>query len=148
MWLKMISRVIENGIKRPIRLLLKNECYPAALILTYSGMEMMAFLHLPPDRKDVMRSNFIAWAEKYMIPLLPQHLTGKDLYGARCGAFRGTDSRLVREGRCNVVRLPAAELANAFFGGIDSFLRDAERDEAKATLIAQKLELMTETLPF
>jgi hypothetical protein len=152
------ATVIENGIKRPIQLLLENKCYPAALILTYSGVEMMAFLNLPRDKRDVTRSDFIDWAEKYMVPLLPQHLTGRDLYGARCGAFRGTDSRLTREGRSKTVSyegtakeaitLSTRELVTAFFTGIDSFLDGAQSDEEKAVLVAQRLEQMLETLPF
>lgn len=144
-----VSQVIEDGIKRPIRLLLDNNCHPAALILTYSGIEMMTFLSLPLEKKDVMRSDFIAWAERYMVQRLSRHgLTGKDLYGARCSAFRGTDSRLVREGHCAIVRLSAGELANALFAGIDSFLRDVERDNAKTALVKQRLTRMCHTLPF
>lgn len=152
------STVIENGIKRPIRLLLEQRHYVSALILIYSGIEMMAFLNLPPQRADVMRSNFISWAETYLLPFLPQdlRLTGKDIYGARCGVLRGADSRLAREGHCRIIRYRAAcedaailsveELANAFFQATDEFVRHSLRTQA-ATFEA-RLKQMIENLPF
>ena len=156
--------MIENGIKRPVLLLLEHRCFPAALILTYSGIEMMAFLNMPPGKLDVTRSAFIDWADQFMTPYLApnasgQRITGKDLYGARCTAFRGTDSRLAREGHCQVIRYLAAdardavtiaveELVAAFFRAIDSFLAQALADETRAETVINRLEQMLKTLPF
>jgi hypothetical protein len=159
-----IKRVIENGIKRPVLLLLESECLPAALILTCSGIEMMAFLNMPPDKLDVTRSDFIGWADQYMVPYLSQNasgqqITGKDLYGARCSALRGTDSRLAREGHCRLIRYASSnagdvvtigveELVDAFSRGIDSFLAQVLADEARAAIITHRLDQMLKTLPF
>lgn len=150
--------MIENGIKRPIRLLLENECQAAALILTYSGMEMMAFLNMPRDKQDVTRSDFIDWADKYVAPHLALTLTGKDLYGARCGVLHGTDSRLTRERHARVIRyrstnedasvVPVDMLVDSFFAGIDAFLADRSWDAAKTALIRERIEQMLKTLPF
>jgi hypothetical protein len=46
-----IINVIHRGIKRPITLLLENECHPAAVILIYSGMDTMASLGMPASQK-------------------------------------------------------------------------------------------------
>ena len=156
--------MIENGIKHPVHLLLEHRCFPAALILTYSGIEMMAFLNMRPGKRDVTRSYFIDWADQYMAPYLPQdasgqRITGKDLYGARCSALRGTDSRLAREGHCQVIRYVAAdagdsvtiaveELVGAFFRAIDSFLAQVLVDESRAATVTNRLEQMLKTLPF
>lgn len=150
--------MIENGIKRPIRLLLENDCQAAALILTYSGMEMMAFLNMPRAKQDVTRSDFIDWSDKYMAPHLPQKLTGKDLYGARCGVLHGTDSRLAREGHTKLIRyrstnedasvVPVDLLVHSFFAGIDAFLAETSRNAAKTALIRERVEKMLKTLPF
>ena len=155
--------MIENGIKRPVRLVLENHCLAAALILTYSGIEMMAFLDLPSGTLDVTRSAFIHWADKYVSPTLPQggsgpRITGKDLYGARCSALRGTDSRLAREGHCRLIRYASTnetatlvgveELVSAFFRSVDAFVAETLRDEKRAELLRTRLEQMLKTLPF
>lgn len=160
---RSLTRVIENGIKRPIRLLLEQNCYPAALILTYSGMEMMAFLNMPRDKPDVTRSDFIGWADSYMTGYLPRDITGrditgKDLYAARCGALRGTDARLAREGHCrrirysgdfgDAIRLDVEKVVEAFFQGVDAFLADVARDEKRAAAASRRLDEMLTTLPF
>jgi hypothetical protein len=159
-----VTRVIENGIKHPVHLLLEHRCFPAALILTYSGVEMMAFLNMPLGKLDVTRSDFIDWADKYMAPHLPesasgQRITGKDLYGARCSALRGTDSRLAREGHCQLIRYASSaagdaitigveELVRAFFRATDSFFAQMLADESRAAIVADRLEQMLKTLPF
>ena len=125
---------------------------------------MMAFLNMPPGKLDVTRSDFIDWADQYIVPYLPQNasdqqINGKDLYGARCSALRGTDSRLAREGHCQVIRYVAAdagdavtisveELVGAFFHAIDSFLAQVLADESRAASVANRLEQMLKTLPF
>jgi hypothetical protein len=149
---------LDNGIKRPIRLLLEAQCYPAALTLIYSGIEIMSYLNLPSPRSDVMRSDFISWAEHYLTPLLQSGIRGKDLYGARCTALRGADSRLVREGQCRVIRYRATPedaivisvetLASAFFLAVDQFLRDQLQDYRKAKILSKRLNEMQRTLPF
>lgn len=158
-----IARVIENGIKRPIRVLLDQNCYPAALILTYSGMEMMAFFNMPCDKPDVTRSDFIDWADTCMIRYLPRDITGreivgKDLYAARCGALRGTDARLAREGHCrrirysgdsgDAIRLEVKVIVEAFFAAVDVFLADLALDEKRAATASRRLDEMLTTLPF
>ena len=159
-----ITRVIEDGIKRPIQLLVENHCLPAALILTYSGIEMMASLNMSSDRLDVTRSDFIDWADKYMVSYLPEtgygrRVTGKDLYGARCSALRGADSRLAREGHCRLIRygktdneraitMRVEEFVSAFFHAIDIFVAEALIDETRATTITNRLDQMLKALPF
>jgi hypothetical protein len=149
---------LDNGIKRPIRLLLEAQCYPAALTLIYSGIEIMSFLNLPPQRSDVMRSDFISWSERYLTPLIQPRVEGKDLYGARCSVLRGTDSRLVREGHCQMIRYRATSenaivlsiqaLAHAFFLATDTFLKDQLQDERNFTILSKRLEEIQKVLPF
>ena len=124
---------------------------------------MMAFLDLPSGTLDVTRSAFINWADKYVLPCLSQgpsgpRITAKDLYGARCSALRGTDSRLAREGHCLLIRYASTnetatlveveELVSAFFRGVDAFVAEALRDGRKTELLTTRLEQMLKTLPF
>ena len=124
---------------------------------------MMAFLDLPSGTLDVTRSAFIGWADKYVIPSLPQggsgpRITGKDVYGARCSALRGTDSRLAREGHSRLIRyantnenatiVEVQELVSAFFRGVDVFVAEMLRDQTRTELLTPRLEQMLKTLPF
>lgn len=168
----LILRVIEDGIKRPIRILLEQRCYPAALVLMYSGMDTMAYLDMPAEKTDVMRSDFIEWAEKYMTLSDGQQLTAPDLYGARCSVLHGgAHSRFSREGKgkmigyfvaqtmqplmdleaaaeTTLVMISVEELIEAFFAAVDRFLNDLARDEQKAAVAEQRLNLLLRTFPY
>ena len=139
-----VRAVIEDGIKRPIRLLLEAYCYRAAVILIYSGMDTMAFLNMPANRSDVMRSDFIEWAERYVKIAGPTPPTGTDLYGTRCSVLHGgAPSRFTREGRGRLIRHSSAdvpELVRAFFAGVDQFLVDLAKDPEKAETANRRLE--------
>lgn len=136
-----VEAVIERGIKRPIRLLLEARCYQAAVVLTYSGMDTMAFLNMPANRIDVMRSDFIAWAERYVKIRLPDPPTGKDLYGTRCTVLHGgAESRYTREGRGRNLPVPAAELVRAFFAGVNQFFAELSGDIERAEVANTRLD--------
>ena len=157
-----LTRVIDNGIKRPIRLLLEHACYPAALVLTYSGMDTMAFLNMPANNTDVMRSDFMAWAGRYIRLSRSQQITAADLYGARCSVLHGgAQSRFTREGRgrsigyvasaansTELLRLSVEELVAAFFAGIDQFLSELAHDETRARIAEARLEELLRSSPY
>lgn len=146
-----IDALIENGIKRPIRLLMDAHCYPAAIILTYSGMDTMAFLNMPANSSDVMRSDFIGWTEQYVKIAVPDPPTGNDLYGTRCSVLHGgAPSRFTREGRGRLIRHAAepareantvavTDLVSAFFAGMDRFLADLANDPGKAEIASRRV---------
>ncbi len=162
----LLVAVIEDAIKKPIRLLLSAQHYPAATILTYSGMDTMAFLNMPASKTDVMRSDFIAWAEKYMKLSGADPPTGADLYGSRCSMLHGgAPSRFTREGRGRPVlhfagvrglgeqeRAPLTisveALITAFFEGADRFLLDLSRDSTKAEIANRRLEQLRKCVPY
>ena len=154
-----VEAVVEKGIRRPIRLLLGERCYPAALVLIYSGMDTMAFLNMPPERTDVMRSDFIAWADEYMRISLPDPPRGCDLYGTRCSILHGgAPSRFTREGRgrllrhpempCNGSDLSVPDLADAFFAAIDRFFARLAADPLKAAAANRRLEELRAAGPY
>jgi hypothetical protein len=143
---QLVQIVIERGIKRPIGMLLQQHAYPAALILIYSGMDTMAFLSMPAARTDVMRSDFIAWAQQYI--QLPGFV-GADLYGARCGILHGgAQSRFTREGRGRVVVIAPEELAKSFFEGVDLCLRDIANDPGRTETAERRLRELLDNLPY
>jgi hypothetical protein len=109
-------------------------------------MDTMAFLHMPANRVDVMRSDFIAWAQEYVNIPLPERPTGKDLYGTRCTVLHGgAPSRFVREGRGRLIQISAVEIAQAFFAGIDRFLCELMYDSARAAVANRRFEELRAT---
>lgn len=168
----LVAGVIENGIKRPIELLIRQHFYPAALVLAYSGIDTMAFLNMPAARTDVMRSDFIEWAGKYIHFPVDSRLTGRDLYAARCSVLHGgAYSRLSRGGECRPIRhlargldldlaadappseeeavmISVEDFVAAFFLGVDAFLADVSEDENRAAGVQQRLKYLQTTLPY
>jgi hypothetical protein len=145
--------VIEDGIKRPLRLLLDQRCFAAAVVVTYSGMDTMAYLNMPERKQDVMRSDFIAWANKFM-DFGDRHVTGTDLYGTRCSVLHGgAPSRFTREGRGRMLthggnaaaHIPVDRLVEAFFRGVDRFLTDTRADPKVAVAVNRRLEALVES---
>ena len=157
-----IVNVIYEGIKREIQLTLDAGCLRAPVLLTYSGIDAMAYLGMPASQDDVKGADFIDWCNKYMRFPCVEQLTGADLYGARCAALHnyGAVSRMSREGKCRIivygdkfqpevifnpavnatlvfVSIPA--LAEAFFRGIDRFLPDLFSDPARGKVAEQRM---------
>ncbi len=143
---ELAAVVIERGIKRPIEILLQQRSYPAALILIYSGMDTMAFLSMPAAKTDVMRSDFIAWAQQYI--RLPGFV-GADLYGARCSVLHGgAQSRFVREGRGRAIVVTPENLAKAFFEGVDRCLLEIASDAGRTETAEHRLKELLDSLPY
>jgi hypothetical protein len=93
-----LVNAVRDGIVGDVRVALATESWRAAVILTFAGMDTMAYLDLPPERIEVGGPDFIAWSERYIrLPGLLQ-LTGRDMWGARCGIVHtyGSASRLSR----------------------------------------------------
>lgn len=161
----LVTGVIEGGIKHPINILLREHCYSAALVLTYSGMDTMAFLGMPSEKTYVMRSDFIAWAEQCVRSPFREEVSARDLYGARCSVLHGgAASRLSQSDECKTLRhselrfdeslsskvviAPVGDLVRTFFTGIDQFLLDVSRDEERAKLVGQRLRYLLATMPY
>lgn len=114
----------------------------------------MAYLNMPGEKTDVMRSDFIAWAEQYM-RLDEFGASGADLYGTRCSILHGgAPSRFTREGRGRMLQHsagaerstpPVDRLVEAFFAGIERFLRDAAQEDRKAEIVNRRLEELAAT---
>ncbi len=164
-----IVNVIHRGIKQDIRLLLDNHAWRGAILLTYAGMDTLAYLAMPSGRVKVERSDFIAWADQYVHFDGSVQLSGEELYAARCATLHsyGTESYLnrtksvrqvgymdksdppVRENARapDLVLVSVPALAAAFFTGVDRFLIDAFSDSARAALVEGRFEKLIHALP-
>jgi hypothetical protein len=68
-----------------INLCLSNNLRMPALVLIYSGIDMLAALGRPQSNPNVTRKDFINWCEHYLVPAGFNQCTPIDLYAARCG---------------------------------------------------------------
>lgn len=65
----------------------------------------MGWLACPAKQQIGTRADFIAWAEKYLLPESGLDCTALELYAARCGALHtmSPESQLAREGKARRV---------------------------------------------
>jgi hypothetical protein len=70
------------------------------LILLFVAIDSMAWLERDGEG-DVQRKDFVAWAERYMLPESGLQCTADELYSARCGMLHSltADSRRQRANR-------------------------------------------------
>jgi len=88
-----------------IHLCLKNHFRMPALALIYCGIDVLANLSRPADNSEVMKPDFVNWAERYMKCEELLAVSGLDLYAARCGILHTytMDSRLSTTGRAKPI---------------------------------------------
>jgi hypothetical protein len=165
-----INAAIYEGIKRGIQLCLDNKCFGSAVVLTYSGIDSMAFLAMPEKQVNVTRTDFIAWCENYIRFPCKAQLTGADLYGARCGMLHtfGVESNVTRakQGRMiaymdhgvpevrynpavadDMVMVSILALAESFYRGVDRFLVDLFADQSRELVVKSRLDKLVVCFP-
>jgi hypothetical protein len=153
--------IIEGGIKAPIRLLLEHGHFAAALVLTYSGIDTMSFLNMASERTDVMRSDFIAWCDKYVVPALGHGITGRDLYAARCSVLHGgAHSRLARGGECRPIKhlievwepgdhtVTVHGFIDAVLTGMNQFAGECEANTERHQIVAARVAHLVQAMPY
>ena len=154
---------IYNGIKKDIKVALDNECYTAALILIFAGIDAMANLSRPENQTDVKQEDFVRWVNSYIKIDGCKRITGEDLYSSRCAVIHtyGVDSRRTRDGSAkrliykvggypsvdynpsvsnNLLCLDILVLADAFFKGIDKFVVNMFADTQKKDIFEDRLK--------
>ncbi len=158
-----IINVIHDGIKEPIRLLIAECHFPAALALIYSGIDTMAYLGLPEGSNKVKGVDFEEWCDRYIQFPGRENVSGLELYGARCGILHthSATSSLSRSGKVreifyddkanppvlsnkedapDTVIVSISALMEVFFSGVDRFLVDVFADERRAVIANERLE--------
>jgi hypothetical protein len=88
-----------------IGLLLDNKFKTPALILTFTGIDIMASLAIPDNQEKVTRKDFIDWVDKYILNGNEHKCKGIDIYGARCGLLHSysANSTLHQDNKAKLV---------------------------------------------
>ena len=84
---------------------IKNRYLRPTLILIYSGIDIMAWLNLPENQKDVKQEDFKDWINTYLIPNSDILCTADDIYSARCSILHSftSESKKTREGNARMI---------------------------------------------
>jgi hypothetical protein len=171
-----LARAILHGNKglfAGMRVCLSEGYIGSALVLAYSLIDVLAWLGLPDSKDDVLPDDFIAWAEKYVIPFGNVECKGKDLYAARCGVLHTftPSSKRVRQGRAvpivyswgNKTPYPRAKLQRygiswimlhvdslcaALEKGAAAFWEDVEHDPARLTAANVRADVLFKEPPY
>ena len=85
---------------KAIQLCVQDRLMMPALILIYTGIDVLATLSRPDGKDQTTRSDFIAWCDKYIVPQGEVACSGIDLYAARCGVVHAytMESSLSKKG--------------------------------------------------
>lgn len=95
-----ISRHLEA-----IELCVTHKLRMPALILVYSGIDILASLNRPANKANGTRQDFMSWCETYLLPNSRMKCSSMDLYAARCGVVHAysAESQLSRENKASEV---------------------------------------------
>ena len=159
-----ILKTVQGDIKDPIRIVLKNKKYRAAVILILTGIDTMAYLSMPAGKKTQDCHDFIEWVDKYVLFEGREKLTGLELYIARCVILHSYSdySSIMSMGDCRkieytdqsnqdeteynpkesdkIVKISVKALTEAFFKGVDRFFDYLFSDNEKALLVEKRLD--------
>jgi len=165
----MSKTIIEkhfDELEAAIQLTLNAKKHLPTLILIYSSIDILAWLNRPVTHPDVIRSDFIFWVDKYLLPGSNLNCSSLDLYAARCGIVHSytAESKLSREGKAKqiwyawgkadarglenriqhakldniAVAVQVEELFNALKSGFASFITALDADPNHAKLVYER----------
>jgi hypothetical protein len=94
-----------NRLTVAIQLTLDAKKHLPTLILTYSAIDILAWLNRPASHPDVVKSDFTSWIDLYLLPDSNLSCSSLDLYAARCGIVHSyqAESKLSREGKAKQI---------------------------------------------
>jgi len=156
-----ILKTVQSDIKDPIRIVLKNKKYRSAVMLILTGIDTMAYLSMPANKKTQDCHDFIEWADRYILFEGKEQLIGLELYIARCVILHSYSdySSIMSLGNCReieyidqsnpdainynpeesdkIVKVSVGALSDAFFKGTDRFF-DYLFSDKKLLSVAEK----------
>lgn len=150
---KAVTRMTEAA-----QLLLSEGYQVPALMLTYAGIDQIAWLSIAKEKSN--REDLISWVDKYMLGPNPMECTARELWEARNGLLHmGTaesvaiqndpsirkiyytfgQATCTRNSSTDTVIVHADELVMRFLNGAIWFLEDLKKDQAMEAIALEKL---------
>jgi hypothetical protein len=159
-----ILKTVQSNIKDPIRVVLKNKSYRSAVMLILTGIDTMAYLSTPANKKNQDCHDYIEWVDRYIQFDGKEKPTGLELYIARCVILHSYSdySSIMSMGDCRkieytgqsnpeatgynpeksdkIIRVSVHALSDAFFNGVGRFFDYMFSDNEKALLVEKRLD--------
>lgn len=101
-----VINTIYEGIVDPIKMLVEQEHFRAALLLTFCGIDAMTYLSLPNEKEDSGRKDFSAWCDKYIkLKNTQDRVDGLEFYAARSALVHNykAESKLSDQGKVRIL---------------------------------------------
>ncbi len=161
-----------NNLIRAIELCIGNQLIMPALMLLYSGIDVISALERKPGMGT--KASFIHWVDSYMLKSKPLGCSSVELYGARCGLLHtaSSESDLSRSGKArqlnyawgnakshnlktagnllnhpDILTVHVNELLDAFKTGLISYFREIDESEERRNVVLKNAGIwMTELL--
>lgn len=92
---------VATELVEAIDVLSKSQLRLPAMLILYAGIDIMASLDRPESSSEVKPSDFVKWADRYLLPGTHLACSAEDLYAARCGLLHTyvSESRRSRNGK-------------------------------------------------
>jgi hypothetical protein len=149
-----------------IQLCMRSKMVTPALVVLYSAIDIAGWLDAE-DPGAAVRTRFVSWVDKYLLPAQPFRCTALELYAARCGVVhtftadsdltqRGTARRIIYawgDSRAEVLQemidlaqmsgwvpVQVEKLIEGYRLGVEAFLGRLDRDPERAARVSAKAE--------
>ncbi|CAG0969814.1 hypothetical protein GPROT1_01479 [Gammaproteobacteria bacterium] len=136
----------------------------------YCGIDALAFLNMPPEAERVRADDFITWVDRYLVFRDGLKISGIELYAARCAMVHTytVEAILHRTGKVqrkigymdealpeiqgaadvrSLVLVSVRGLVDAFGAGVQAFLKELAKDDARRKTAANRLLEMVHEFP-
>jgi hypothetical protein len=141
-------------------------------IMVYIGIDVMAFLAMPPGHPRQTRDDFIAWVNQYLhaAPNSAYQYDGRDVYGARCAMvhtysieadYHAQNPGVKRFGYhdggghaydpvadAGLVIIGINSLVHDFVQAVGRFIQTMIADEALRQRVAERIPQVVQSFPF
>jgi hypothetical protein len=171
---RQVFETVAAELVQTVDVLSERQLRLPALLVLYAGIDIMASLDRPESSSEVKPTDFVKWADRYLLAGTRLACSAEDLYAARCGLLHTyvAESRRSRDGkatqiwyawgdasaeelqaRINVAEVPPAvavhvgDLSAAFRLGIERFKQSILDESEKANLVYERAAKFFGNLP-
>ncbi len=164
-----INNAINNGIRRSIELVCENQCYGAAVILIFAGIDAMSHINRPENKDYNDGEDFKIWVSNFFHIYGDTRITPDEWWAARnaivhtYGAFSKLHEKGIRVLMWMVgpdpnirydynkephhVIVDILAMKDAFFKGMERFLIEGFADPTKKNLFEKRINELVITFP-
>lgn len=157
-----VQNAINDGIRRSINVTIDQQCWGAAVVLIFAGIDAMANLARPVEKEFNDAEDFKEWVKRYLILKGQTQITPDEwwvarnaithTFGAYAKGHKKNGIRLLgwmdhavppviyKHNKQDLILVSIKGLRDAFFKGIETFLMEGFAKEKQKKLLEERLE--------